>query len=135
MNGYHILKLSYFARTPTWLKPGDEIVLEDRLWSGTPSINMCQAAGDKGVEVVAKERTDPFSSGKGETSLVITRVCCLTVPARPSPPSLVASLPETEGGSGGSDKRLTTVVIVGVLLVLAGGALGGTRHAAARRRE
>lgn len=51
---HHRLRIFLFAATPTNLKSGDEIVIEDRLWSEAKSLGNVFAAGRDGCKLEAE---------------------------------------------------------------------------------
>lgn len=78
---HHVLKLFYFVRTPTWLRPGDEIVLEDRLWTRAPSVCTGRARGEGGIQVLSQTGNETPAAGPGKVGPLLTRLRLQNVPA------------------------------------------------------
>jgi len=79
-----IFRLFYFARTPSGMKAGDEIVLEDRLWPHAPSLGSYQVAGQDGVELVAEKTTSTLWSGPRDETPLVMRARFHAVPSHDS---------------------------------------------------
>lgn len=78
-----IFRLFYFARLPSGLQAGDEIVLEDRLWSHAPSLASYHTSGSDGVEFVAEKTASILSSTLGAERPLVMRIRCLAAPRDP----------------------------------------------------
>jgi len=51
----HIIRLTYFARTPKSFSAGSKIVLEDLLWPSIPLISRFNVIGKDGIRIAAAE--------------------------------------------------------------------------------
>ncbi len=69
--GHHRLRLFFFVSTPGSLRPGEEIVVEDRLWTAAKALVTLQAEGRDGCVVQTETPDDPdfVSSRSGEARL------------------------------------------------------------------
>ena len=76
-----VFRLFYFARSPKELKTGDEIVLEDRLWSHAPGLGSFHVVGQDGVELVAEKTTSTLWSTPSDKKPLVIRARCHAVPA------------------------------------------------------
>jgi hypothetical protein len=75
-----IFRLFYFTRLPSGLKAGDEIVLEDRLWSHAPSLGSYHVAGQDGLALVAEKTASTLWSTPGDEKPLVMHVRCLAAP-------------------------------------------------------
>jgi hypothetical protein len=102
---HHVLKLSYFARTPKWLRSGSRIVLEERLWPATPRLGQLDIVNHDGVQVVAEQSDSPAEFQEGVEGPWRMPLRCETAPLKPTdqdiPAGAVADL------SGGQSARTT----------------------------
>jgi hypothetical protein len=74
------LRLSLFARTPPWLKPGDEVAVHDSLWLEEPGIHSFRAEGRGGLHVVAVPGNSPLHPGRAGGPARVSRLRCMAVP-------------------------------------------------------
>ena len=81
---HHRLRLFFFAPTPTSLRAGADIAVEDLLWPETKALGTLQAEGRDGCTLETAKTSDPgfASAGKGEARLF--RVRCLKPPTTPA---------------------------------------------------
>lgn len=56
--GHHCLRLFLFASTPPHLRPGDEIVVEDRLWPAASSFGTMHTDGREGFKLQTESSLD-----------------------------------------------------------------------------
>jgi hypothetical protein len=84
---HHRLRLFFFAPTPTALRAGADVVVEDLLWPENKALGTLQADGRDGCTLETEKTSDPSfaPAGKGEARLFKLR--CL------KPPTTPASLP------------------------------------------
>ena len=73
-------RLFYFTRLPSGLQTGDEIVLEDRLWSHVPGLGSYHVAGQDGVELVAEQTASTLWTTPSDEKPLVMRVRCLAAP-------------------------------------------------------
>jgi hypothetical protein len=79
---HHVLLLYYFARTPEWLAPGDEIEIEDNLWPAAEALCSFEIAGKGGFAFGAAAdggRTSAASRPNGPWTM---RARCVAAPGR-----------------------------------------------------
>ncbi|MHB1306464.1 MAG: hypothetical protein ACYDC1_16375 [Limisphaerales bacterium] len=83
---HHRLRLSYFTTTPAELKPGVELVVENRLWPGSRALVALEAQGKDGYQLEARPASDPARPPlhPGETRPFTVRCVNSPVPATPS---------------------------------------------------
>lgn len=89
--GHHRLSVFLFAPTPAGLKPGDEVVIEDRLWPDLRALGALAVEGKDGARFEVRAPADPFfpPARPGEARRFTAR---LLQPPRmpvPSPPTIV----------------------------------------------
>jgi hypothetical protein len=77
---HHLLRLFYFARTPEWLKPGDEIAIEDNLWPHAAAICSFEANGQQGFRIAPRQDSGAASTSEAASAPHVMRAQCLTVP-------------------------------------------------------
>lgn len=120
---HHLLRLSFFARTPDWLRPGSRIRAEYRLWSETPRIDVLNATGSDGIQVVPADVNGSVLSTEAVVGPRVILLSCQTVATR-SAQTLVAS-----SGRGIAQLRGTRALVAGALslCILAAVVLGGVR--------
>jgi hypothetical protein len=80
MPASHVLRLSLFARTPWWMRAGDEIVLEDRLCASTRAIGSLEADGCEGVRLSIAPVDDIAPAEDGTLPALRLRARCAAVP-------------------------------------------------------
>lgn len=108
------LHLTFFARTPSWLKAGDEIVIGDRLWPNLPAITDLAAEGSDGFRVLPIRDEEHIG---GAAAGLRFRARCVAVPS----PSVGAPPPARASAASTS----SWMVIIGATwfgFVMAGGA-------------
>jgi hypothetical protein len=120
---HHLLRLSYFARTPDWLHASSRIRAECRLWPETPRIDVLNAAGSDGIQIVPDDASGLPSSPEAATGPRIVTLSCQTA-ARPEMPLAAAS-----GSQGMVRPRRIWALVAGTLSLCILGAvvLGGAR--------
>ncbi len=77
---HHVLRLSYFARTPAWLKEGSELALNDALWAGAPWMGAVEAAGKGGIVIEAESAANILSEEPADAQPRVLRARCRTLP-------------------------------------------------------
>ena len=88
---HHRLRIFLFAATPTNLKSGDEIVIEDRLWSAAKSLGNVFAAGRDGCKL---EADTPFKLvATNQARAVPTATIKCLIPPRSDVDATAAVLP------------------------------------------
>jgi len=77
---HHRLRLWFFAPTPPALRPGDEIVIEDRLWPQAEAFGTLRVQGHDGFAWEVSETGEPggAAAGAGQTRSFHAR--CLKAP-------------------------------------------------------
>jgi hypothetical protein len=76
---HHRLRIVCFAATPTSLKSGDEIVIEDRLWPGAKFLGSIRAEGRDGCKL-ATDSAFKATATRGDVSPPTANIKCLTPP-------------------------------------------------------
>ncbi len=79
----HDLRLFFFARTPSWIRSGSLIQIEDHLWLEGEAVHNLRAKGIDGIEVVA----DQTGSAVSVEEPYIFSAKCLQIET-PIPPTL-----------------------------------------------
>ncbi|MBP7934936.1 MAG: hypothetical protein KA354_09855 [Phycisphaerae bacterium] len=62
----HQVRLSYFARTPSWLAVGSQITLSDGLWTRQPALSFLNVTGGDGFRLVVESvdsAVSPWATG------------------------------------------------------------------------
>lgn len=123
---HHVLRLSWFARTPEWLHIGSRMRMQYRLWSEAPRIDVLSVAGRDGVRLVADDvsrlsLSSEVAAGPREISL-----SCHAVPDVTSESSPAATGAGQPGMS--HEDKLTAGVGAVLLLVIAAATIGGVRR-------
>lgn len=81
----HTLRLEYFVRTPPGLKPGDRLLIEDRLWAHLPTQNTFRSTGRDGWLVEAE--TGPASARAATNGVAAVRCTARVTTAGPKRPT------------------------------------------------
>lgn len=89
-----LLRLFYFARTPSWIKAGSRIVIEDTLWPQAAALRTFEASGIDGFQISTETLSDPLSSV--DTGPHRFRGQCTSAPER-----IVASSAEDDAARAG----------------------------------
>jgi len=80
----HRVRLSYFARTPSWIQSGSRITLSDGLWTKQPALSFLNVTGQDGVRLVIEDSGWTLSpQGTGGPRLMQTRCATAVGPAAP----------------------------------------------------
>ena len=123
---HHTLRLSYFARTPDWLAAGSRIRIEDRLWSDAPRIDVLNASGADGFQVIPDDVNGPATAPEAAAGPRVISLSCQAAPAAvPGTPAVAAST--DQAGMSKQDKLVAGVGAVLLLMIVAGTA-GGIRR-------
>jgi len=78
---HHVLRLFYFARTPDWLAPGSQIVIDDGLWQHTARIGSLEITGQGGFRIAGPTGAESRSDADGTGRPLVMSASCLAVPA------------------------------------------------------
>jgi hypothetical protein len=82
---HHRLRLFFFVTTPSSLRPGDEIVVEDTLWPQAEILAIPRAEGRDGCRLAAERPADAASvSGKADEPRRITFKCLQPPSTKPA---------------------------------------------------
>lgn len=98
--GHHRLRVMFFTPTPTTLRAGDEIEVEDRLWPEAKILATAQVEGRDGCKLTTEIKVNPRSSSPRPDEARWFKFRCLKPPAanptprKPSASSPVAPSPE-----------------------------------------
>ena len=95
---HHRLRLFFFAPTPTALRAGADVVVEDLLWPENKALGTLQADGRDGCTLETEQTSDPSFAPAGKGDARLFKVRCL------KPPRTPASLP----GSSATNTTETT---------------------------
>ncbi|NLE57043.1 MAG: hypothetical protein GX616_01685 [Planctomycetes bacterium] len=123
---HHVLRLSWFARTPPWLKAGSRIRAQYRLWPEAPRIDVLSASGDDGFRVIVDDLNNPVSSTEKAGGPREIRLSCQAAPVAISE-SLSAAASAGQAGMSNQDKLMAGIGAV-FLLMVAAGVAGGIRR-------
>jgi len=128
---HHVLRLSWFARTPEWLRSGSRIHLRYELWPEAPRIDVLSASADEGFRLVADDISGPVSLTEATTGPREIRLLCQTAPIVTSE----SPRPAASTGQAGtlSQDKLTAGLGAALLLMIAAGMAGGIRRYIVRR--
>jgi hypothetical protein len=124
---HHVLRLSWFARTPPWLQAGSRIRAQYRLWPEAPRIDVLSASGDDGFRVILDDLNNPVSSPETAGGPREIRLSCRAVPVAISE-SLIAAPSASQAGMSNQDKLMAGIGAVFLLMVAAGVAGGIGRY-------
>ena len=80
---HHRLRLCFFVSTPAGLRAGDEIVVEDGLWSQANILVTAQADGGDGCRLGTGSPTNPDSAKAGQQRRITFK--CIQPPGTKSP--------------------------------------------------
>ncbi len=75
-----LLRLFYFARTPSWLTAGSEIVFEDCLWPQAAAIRAFEVVGRDGCQMTSQDQADPLSGPDVATGPQRFAARCAAIP-------------------------------------------------------
>lgn len=81
-HAHHRLRLFYFTSTPSSLRSGDEIVVEDRLWPEAKALVTLQAEGRDGCVVQTETSDDPGFLSTRPSEARLCRFRCLKPPKK-----------------------------------------------------
>jgi hypothetical protein len=85
---HHRLRLWFFGSTPSALRAGDEIVVEDRLWPRAMALGTIRVQGRDGFALEVAEPGDPGSAPAGPREARLFHVRCLDAQSKTGHPSL-----------------------------------------------
>ncbi|MGQ9652186.1 MAG: hypothetical protein ACUVXJ_18980 [Phycisphaerae bacterium] len=128
---HHALRLSWFARTPPWLRAGSRIRAQYRLWPEAPRIDVFSAIAEDGFRLVADDVSGPASLTEAATGPREIRLSCQTAPIVTSE-SPCAAASAGQAGMSNQDK-LSVGAGAAILLMIAAGTAGGIRRYFVRR--
>jgi len=83
--GHHRLTLFFFAPTPRDLKPGDGLLIEDRLWPEARALGSLEVEGRDGCRLEALPRGDPVFPPAREDEARVFKARCLRPPEPKKP--------------------------------------------------
>ncbi|HSA27151.1 MAG TPA: hypothetical protein P5159_11500 [Phycisphaerae bacterium] len=100
----HQVRLSYFARTPSWLAAGSRITLSDRLWTRQPALSFLNVTGRDGFRL-AVESTDPVLSPWATGGPRLMQARC-TLAGGPVAPRVAAAAVASRAPAAGLEPHL-----------------------------
>lgn len=81
----HRVRLSYFARTPSWLQSGSQITISDGLWTRQPALSFLNVTGQDGFRLVIEDSDWALSpQATGEPRLMQARCTTAAGPTAPT---------------------------------------------------
>ena len=83
--GHHRLTLFFFAPTPRYLKPGDEFLIEDRLWPEARALGSLEVEGRDGCRLEVLPRGDPVFPPARDGEARVLKARCLRPPEPKKP--------------------------------------------------
>lgn len=89
-----VIRLFYFAKTPSGIKAGDEIVIEDRLWPHAPALGAYQLDGQDGIELVAEKTESVLWSPARDKRPLVMRARFHAIPDNVSGEEQSGNLPQ-----------------------------------------
>ena len=126
---HHVLRLFYFARTPSWLKAGDEIVLDDFLWSQTAALRSFSVTGRGEYRLAASADANAATGGSGPRGPLVMKARCLAAST-----TAEATAPVERGDPAPPARGRLAGILVG-LTALTAGMAGGVRLYSLRREK
>lgn len=130
---HHVLRLSWFARTPEWLRSGSHIRLRYQLWPEAPRIDVFSASADDGFRLVADDVSGPASLTEAATGPREIELSCQTAPIVTSESPCPAACTGQAGTL--SQDKLTAGLGAALLLMIAAGMAGGIRRHIVRHKR
>lgn len=97
----HRVRISYFARTPSWLAPGSRITVADGLWAKQPGLDFLNVIGEDGFRLVI-ENTDAATQRQAAGGPRLMQARCTMAAGCAGPLAIVAAV---DGGTATPSSR------------------------------